>query len=233
MAPKPALMQHLATALANNNAFTDYRDTGLRVRHPKKPSRALYLVRVDDEADSAMQRFNPWGGEQDMHMAPLGIYCEEWRPYEPNQWHLHELGLARIYYGEASAFAPERLCITIMPWESIKFYPKHYQIMRAPRSPENLYIEEHRGERLVQRYESYQHYLQSQEWQEIRQSVMERARGMCEVCREAGVLRKAMDIHHVRYPKLWGQEHLTDLLAVCRAHHRLLHGNVPEGALSA
>lgn len=74
------------------------------------------------------------------------------------------------------------------------------------------------------RYKTYNDFLESLEWKVKREAVMERSKGLCEVCDDGVTV--AVDVHHVKYPKRWGQEPITDLLAVCRKHHQILHGKV-------
>lgn len=70
----------------------------------------------------------------------------------------------------------------------------------------------------------YEAYLRSPEWAEKRAAVLARARGRCEV---DPCVRAAAHVHHTRYPKVLGDEALSDLLAVCVDHHDLLHGVLP------
>lgn len=67
----------------------------------------------------------------------------------------------------------------------------------------------------------YEDYLRSTEWQEKRISVMERAKGKCEVCET----NEATDIHHNTYDRL-GAELPEDLNAVCNFCHKVLHGRI-------
>jgi 5-methylcytosine-specific restriction endonuclease McrA len=66
--------------------------------------------------------------------------------------------------------------------------------------------------------EWYRNYLASEEWELIRQSVMERANGFCEGCRA----RVATEIHHLTYEHV-GFEFLWELVAICSPCHRRLH----------
>jgi hypothetical protein len=72
---------------------------------------------------------------------------------------------------------------------------------------------------------AYRIYLESAIWQEKRRKVIERCRGICEGCGE----RRAVEVHHVRYPQ-WPcmpgseewlrREKLYDLVGVCERCHR-------------
>jgi hypothetical protein len=78
-----------------------------------------------------------------------------------------------------------------------------------------------------QRWALYEVYLQSPIWLEKRRRVFERSRRLCEGC---GV-RRAIHLHHLRYPKgalpgsdQWLRaEKLFDLVALCDSCHADLH----------
>ena len=65
----------------------------------------------------------------------------------------------------------------------------------------------------------YHSYLASEEWQELREDVLDRARNRCELCN-----RDAEHIHHIKYPKYFKDDNINNLLAVCNICHRKLHG---------
>lgn len=67
-------------------------------------------------------------------------------------------------------------------------------------------------------WRSYQLYLVSDEWKEIRAAVLSRAQGICEACG----LRAARQVHHETYCRV-GNENLADLLAVCIPCHLAKH----------
>lgn len=72
-----------------------------------------------------------------------------------------------------------------------------------------------------QKYSSYQEYLLSPTWREKRTIVMQRANGQCE---KPGCTSAIEEVHHCRYPKIWGNEPTTWLIGLCAAHHREEHG---------
>lgn len=73
-------------------------------------------------------------------------------------------------------------------------------------------------------YESYQKYLSSPHWKEMRQSAIDRAGGRCMLCAsDRGILH----VHHNTYDRL-GEEAESDLIVLCAKHHRQFHGK--EGA---
>lgn len=66
----------------------------------------------------------------------------------------------------------------------------------------------------------YADYLQSPWWQHARTQAIKRARGVCELCREAD----ASEVHHTTYERL-GHEHRDDLVALCRRCHQHITDN--------
>lgn len=60
----------------------------------------------------------------------------------------------------------------------------------------------------------YDKYLQSEVWRAKRAAVLDRARGLCEGCRNA----KATQVHHLTYDHVF-EEPLWDLVASCSACH--------------
>lgn len=76
--------------------------------------------------------------------------------------------------------------------------------------------------------ERYQHYLRCDCWMKvIRAAAMTRANRICEVRMRCNGAR-ATDGHHNSYASI-GNEGPFDVIAVCRACHRALHG-LPEPA---
>lgn len=72
----------------------------------------------------------------------------------------------------------------------------------------------------MNRSSEYRDYLGSKEWRDIRNLVMDRSRGTCELCRQ----EPASQVHHVRYPKMFSQDHPDNLLALCDRCHSMQHG---------
>lgn len=73
-----------------------------------------------------------------------------------------------------------------------------------------------------QRFSSYEHYLSSSLWLAKRLFVMQRAAGCCENPECAAA---AEEVHHKRYPRVWGEEPVDWLIALCARHHREAHGS--------
>lgn len=72
-----------------------------------------------------------------------------------------------------------------------------------------------RRERTTRRQQSYQEYLKSAHWQEIRKEKLKEAGYKCEKCGA----KESLDIHHLTYARL-GHERMSDLQALCRPCHR-------------
>ncbi len=79
----------------------------------------------------------------------------------------------------------------------------------------------HRGGRGSRREQSpeYAAYMASPAWRRRRARVLRRAGRQCQACGT----RPAVDVHHLTYAHL-GAERPWELLAVCPACHRRLHG---------
>ena len=71
---------------------------------------------------------------------------------------------------------------------------------------------------------SYQEYLKSPHWKEIRKRALDRAGHHCFVCRDT----KNLNVHHNSYERL-GKELDTDLIVLCEKCHNLFY---KEGKLS-
>ncbi len=69
------------------------------------------------------------------------------------------------------------------------------------------------------RREKYHKYLASPEWVEQRHLALSRTSGFCQYCGEV-----ATQVHHVKYPKQFGEEHPNTLIPVCDRCHNISHG---------
>jgi len=75
------------------------------------------------------------------------------------------------------------------------------------------------GERDREWQEWFGRYLRSPRWALKRQLVLEREDHLCQGCRSA----RAVEVHHTTYANA-GNEPLFDLVALCSACHRSVHG---------
>ncbi len=66
----------------------------------------------------------------------------------------------------------------------------------------------------------YHAYLASPAWAERRDGIRYRSRGICERCGAA----RMSDVHHLTYARV-GHERDSDLQAVCRRCHAVLHAD--------
>lgn len=69
------------------------------------------------------------------------------------------------------------------------------------------------------RRKKYQEHLQSKEWKELRDLALDRTTGFCQFCGKV-----ATQVHHVKYPKQFGEEHPNSLIPVCKDCHNTSHG---------
>ncbi len=60
----------------------------------------------------------------------------------------------------------------------------------------------------------------SPEWARLRKAVLKRDGYKCTHCGAAFNLQ----VHHIRYPVVWGEEREEDLTTVCDICHRQIHG---------
>jgi 5-methylcytosine-specific restriction endonuclease McrA len=71
----------------------------------------------------------------------------------------------------------------------------------------------------------FKEYRRTPEWRSLRNRVLLRAGNKCELCYASGRL----EAHHRTYDR-YGQELLSDLIALCRSCHQSFHGIQPEAA---
>lgn len=69
------------------------------------------------------------------------------------------------------------------------------------------------------RRQEYLKYLKSSEWSEVRDIALERTSGYCQFCGDF-----ATEVHHVQYPKQFGEEHPNSTLPICKKCHDTAHG---------
>ena len=72
-------------------------------------------------------------------------------------------------------------------------------------------------------FKKYDVYLESDEWKEKREKVMERANHICEGCRTT----EATQVHHLSYEHV-GREFLFELVAICNECHNRIHEDNEE-----
>jgi replicative DNA helicase len=65
---------------------------------------------------------------------------------------------------------------------------------------------------------SYQDYLQTEHWQQVRKAALKRAGYRCQLCNRKGVLH----VHHRTYIRR-GHELPEDLIVLCRGCHETFH----------
>jgi 5-methylcytosine-specific restriction endonuclease McrA len=82
--------------------------------------------------------------------------------------------------------------------------------------------------REARRYFDYESYLQSGTWHRLREQRMAHDDGRCFDCQAP-----AVDVHHVRYEKEWGEETVADLVSLCRTCHDLRHADKPDALIRA
>lgn len=63
-------------------------------------------------------------------------------------------------------------------------------------------------------------YLQSNVWSELRKKALARANSRCESCGVLVVNDSLLDVHHLNYERVGGNEKLEDLQVLCSACHQ-------------
>lgn len=71
----------------------------------------------------------------------------------------------------------------------------------------------------MSRKDDYKKHLASNDWKEQRAEALDKTSGFCEYCGDI-----AIQVHHSKYPKKFGEEHPHNLIPVCRRCHELSHG---------
>ncbi len=66
----------------------------------------------------------------------------------------------------------------------------------------------------------YRAYQQSSVWAEKRKQILSRANGRCEGCGVIVVSNSLLDIHHLNYYRVGGNEKMDDLKALCTSCHK-------------
>lgn len=79
----------------------------------------------------------------------------------------------------------------------------------------------------------YRRYLESEEWQRIRDAKLAAADYRCERCptfgrRGPGGMVLGLQVHHLTYERCPGQERIDDLKVLCIVCHQVEHGLVED-----
>lgn len=91
--------------------------------------------------------------------------------------------------------------------EQFEKYQKRYIALRQ--------IEQEKDKKIW--FDKHNEYLNSMEWKEKRDEVLNRDGHLCQAC----LKRKATQVHHINY-KHWGNEPLFDLISVCDSCHEAI-----------
>ena len=71
---------------------------------------------------------------------------------------------------------------------------------------------------------TYEEYINSDEWRNRRKRILLRDGFKCQMCGKAIQL----EVHHIRYPDVYGQESDDDLITLCDSCHRTIHARDKE-----
>src|SRR3989304_6980512 len=70
---------------------------------------------------------------------------------------------------------------------------------------------------------AYEVYLDSPVWKKLAKAARWAAGYKCDQCG----FTSGLHVHHQRYPKVWGEETLEDLIVLCGYCHSKGHGKLP------
>lgn len=70
-------------------------------------------------------------------------------------------------------------------------------------------------DKVVQNYKSY---LKTKHWQRTRRKALARGGYKCALCSS----KDNLNVHHNNYKNLWHEKN-TDLIVLCRDHHKMVH----------
>ena len=72
---------------------------------------------------------------------------------------------------------------------------------------------------------AYRKFINSEEWQDIRQAKLEASGWECERCG----WQEDLQVHHRHYNMEFGRERNEDLMVLCKDCHKLMHDDIyPE-----
>ena len=79
------------------------------------------------------------------------------------------------------------------------------------------------------KYATYKGYMASKKWKESKARYWaSRCPKTCYGCGISGTIHAPLDLHHRTYRRMWGKEHLTDLVPVCRPCHDRVHAFIKK-----
>lgn len=64
-------------------------------------------------------------------------------------------------------------------------------------------------------------YMETEVWKMLSRRRMEMDKRTCQDCGTA----QQLQVHHIRYPEVWGEERMEDLITLCDSCHAKLHEN--------
>lgn len=71
------------------------------------------------------------------------------------------------------------------------------------------------------KWDSYEDYLKSDHWQNIKNEVYATRGRTCMLCYEW----ENTELHHIRYPKDWNDDESGNVIILCKNHHKQVHTN--------
>lgn len=110
-------------------------------------------------------------------------------------------------------------------WISHAKIPRHLPIPEWDEELARKFYAERQQQQLALReteredwFREHDQYLQSPQWRTLRRKVLDRAKNLCEGCRD----KPPTQVHHLTYAH-WKNEFLWELVAVCDDCHERIH----------
>jgi len=72
---------------------------------------------------------------------------------------------------------------------------------------------------------SYEEYISSVSWSNLRKEALERDGFRCRFCNEGGA-EVPLEVHHRDYPKYWDEDCLDNLTTLCRNCHHIITSEI-------
>jgi hypothetical protein len=112
-----------------------------------------------------------------------------------------------------------------VPKSSVKARPRLWDVNLQSRMADDRQrkIDAESLQKRQEWFREHSAYLRSPKWRAKRDAVLDRAKGLCEGCRDA----RAVHVHHLTYDH-WQNELLWELVAVCEPCHERCHEHMQD-----
>ena len=122
---------------------------------------------------------------------------------------------------KCSKIAPTKKLQKILQLKGNKFYNEVY--IQPPKQKRKKKKKQKVVKKIItksKKLNKYELYIHGTKWRKIREKVIERDGGKCKRCK----CKKTLQVHHLVYDNLFNEEeHLDDLVTICKKCHFKLH----------